>query len=285
MGNAGAHSLHSPRRHPGEAAGWHYVIEQPPVQYLQSASVLTTQRAGGPGGAKSRFFMGFGDPVYDFESFKAGKPEYGQVSCSGESRSATYLCVGGKLGRLEGSGEEVRAIGRIFADANRSDKAHKVFLRADATKENARCPDTALYGYIHFSAHGILAPGLQAIALSRIPDDNEDGFLTLGEIMNLRYNARVVVLSACQTGLGWAERGEGITGLTRAVMYAGSPSAVVSLWSVDDEGTRDLMVRFYDNMIRKGGGTAQSLRFAKQEMLKTKYRSPFFWSAFVMYGE
>jgi CHAT domain-containing protein len=68
-------------------------------------------------------------------------------------------------------------------------------------------------------------------------------------------------------------------------MYAGSRSAVVSLWSVDDEGTRDLMVRFYENMIRKGSGTAESLRLAKQEMLKTKYRSPFFWSAFVMYGE
>ncbi len=187
--------------------------------------------------------------------------------------------------RLEGSGEEVRAIGQIFADANRSDKGDRVFLRADATKGNARSAEAAQYGYIHFSTHGILTPGFQAIALSQVPDENEDGFLTLGEIMNLRYNAGVVVLSACETGLGRAERGEGITGLTRAVMYAGSRSAVVSLWSVDDEGTRDLMVRFYENMIRKGNGTAESLRFAKQEMLKTKYRAPFFWSAFVMYGE
>jgi CHAT domain-containing protein len=59
----------------------------------------------------------------------------------------------------------------------------------------------------------------------------------------------------------------------------------VSLWNVDDEGTRDLMVRFYENMIRKGIGTAESLRQAKKEMLKTKYDNPFFWSAFVMYGE
>jgi CHAT domain-containing protein len=126
---------------------------------------------------------------------------------------------------------------------------------------------------------------LQAIALSPVPEDNEDGFLTLGEIMNLRYNAHVVVLSACVTGLGRAERGEGITGLTRAVMYAGSRSAVVSLWSVDDEGTRDLMVRFYENMIRKGSDTAESLGPAKREMLGTGYGSPFSWSAFVMYGE
>ncbi|MGA2732713.1 MAG: CHAT domain-containing protein [Syntrophobacteraceae bacterium] len=270
-----------------DAAGWHYLIEQQTIKYVQSASVLATLRAGGAGGAKSRLFMGFGDPVYDFDNFKAGKREYGEISNGRPDRSARtrYFRVGGKLDRLAGSGEEVRAVEHIFADANPGVKSNKVFLRADATKANAKRPDTALYGYIHFSAHGILAPRFQAIALSRIPDEDEDGFLTLAEIMNLRYNARVVVLSACETGLGWAERGEGITGLTRAVMYAGSPSAVVSLWSVDDEGTRDLMVRFYDNMIRKGLGAAESLRLAKKEMLNTKYRHPFFWSAFVMYGE
>ena len=269
-----------------DAAGRHYFIEQQTVKYLQSASVLATLRAGGPGGGKSLFFMGFGDPVYDFDNFKAGQPELGENLDRGDKTEVTRYCrVGGHLGRLKGSGEEVRAIERIFADANRSEKAEKVLLRVDATKQNARSPETAKFGYIHFSAHGILALGFQAIALSQIPGDNEDGFLTLGEIMNLRYNARVVVLSACETGLGWAERGEGITGLTRAVMYAGSPSAVVSLWNVDDEGTRDLMVRFYENMIRKGIGTAESLRLAKKEMLKTQYGDPFFWSAFVMYGE
>ncbi|MGO9690881.1 MAG: CHAT domain-containing tetratricopeptide repeat protein [Syntrophobacteraceae bacterium] len=269
-----------------DAAGSHYFIEQQTVKYLQSASVLATLRAGGPGGGKSLLFMGFGDPVYDFDHFKAGQPELGENLDRGDKTAITrYSRVGGQLSRLKGSGEEVSAIGHIFADANRSDKAEKVLLRADATKENAMSPETAKFGYIHFSAHGILAPGFQAIALSQIPGGKEDGFLTLGEIMNLRYNARVVVLSACETGLGWAERGEGITGLTRAVMYAGSPSAVVSLWNVDDEGTRDLMVRFYENMIRKGIGTAESLRQAKKEMLKTKYDNPFFWSAFVMYGE
>ncbi len=270
-----------------DAAGRHYLIEQQTVKYVQSASVLASLRTVGAGGPKSRLFMGFGDPVYDFDNFKAGKPEYGEIPNGRPDRSALtrYFRVGGKLDRLEGSGEEVRTIEHIFADENPGVRSGKVFLRADATRANARRPDTKLYGYIHFSAHGVLAPRFQAIALSQIPDEDEDGFLTLAEIMNLRYNARVVVLSACETGLGWAERGEGITGLTRAVMYAGSRSAVVSLWSVDDEGTRDLMVRFYDNMIRKGTGAAESLRMAKKEMLKTKYHHPFFWSAFVMYGE
>jgi CHAT domain-containing protein len=130
------------------------------------------------------------------------------------------------------------------------------------------------FGYIHFSMHGILAPGYQAIAFSQIPGEGEDSLLTLGEIMNLRYNARLVVLSACQTGLGRAERGEGVTGLTRAVMYAGSPAAVVSLWSVDDRGTGELMTRFYDHMIRKEAPKAEALRTAKREMIKTRWRHP-----------
>ncbi len=270
-----------------DAAGWHYFIEQQTVKYVQSASVLATLRAGGNGGRKSSLFMGFGDPVYDYDHFKAHEPEYGEFSDDrGADPARTgYFQVGGKLSRLKGSGEEVRKIDEIFAEAHGSDKVDKPFLRDKATERNARRADAARYGYIHFSAHGILAPGFQAIALSQIPGEKEDGFLTLGKIMNLRYNARVVVLSACETGLGSSERGEGVTGLTRAVMYAGSPSAVVSLWSVDDEGTRDLMVRFYTNMIKKGVETAESLRLAKKEMLKTKFRNPFFWSAFVMYGE
>jgi CHAT domain-containing protein len=86
--------------------------------------------------------------------------------------------------------------------------------------------------------------------------------------------------------LGKIERGEGITGLTRAVMYAGSPAAVVSLWSVSDEGTKELMILFYGNMINKGMLKEEALRSAKLEMIgKKRYSHPYYWSAFVMYGE
>jgi len=103
--------------------------------------------------------------------------------------------------------------------------------------------------------------------------------------MNCRYNAHLVVLSACRTGLGAMERGEGITGLMRAVMYAGSRAAVVSLWAVSDLGTKELMSRFYENMIRKGLPREEALRRAKLALLETSFRHPFFWSGFVMYGE
>jgi CHAT domain-containing protein len=81
-------------------------------------------------------------------------------------------------------------------------------------------------------------------------------------------------------------KGEGVTGLTRAVMYAGTSAVVASLWKVDDNATKELMVRFYKNMLEKNLDKTEALRQTKLELIKNKnYRSPLFWSAFVMYGE
>jgi len=248
---------------------------------VQSASVLATLRTSSRPAAATRGFVGFGDPVYDFDRFRKGERE-DVPQGDGKAALARYAGMAGRLSRLEASGDEVRGIDLMFREGNREGKT---LLRAEARESYAKGQAMERYGYIHFSMHGILAPGYQAIAFSQIPGEGEDGLLTLGEIMNLRYNARLVVLSACQTGLGRAERGEGVTGLTRAVMYAGSPAAVVSLWSVDDRGTGELMTRFYDHMIRKEAPKAEALRTAKREMIKTRWRHPYFWAAFVMYGE
>jgi len=262
-----------------------YLFEQHAVKYVQSATILALLRSGRSRQASGDGFVGFGDPVYDYASFAQGQPE-GCADLAGRGVPAgllntRYAALGGRLSRLEGSGEEVRAIERLFREKH----GGKALLRADAREEVAKGKEMDQYGYIHFSMHGIVTPELQAVAFSQIPGAGEDGLLTMGEMMNLRFNARLVVLSACRTGLGKVERGEGITGLTRAVIYAGSPAAVVSLWSVDDTATRELMTRFYDGMIVKGVGKSEALRAAKGEMLKTRYRHPYFWAAFVMYGE
>jgi len=262
-----------------------YLFEQHAVKYVQSATILALLRSGRNRQVSGGGFVGFGDPVYDYASFSQGQPE-GDADLVGRGLltgrlSIRYAALGGRLSRLEGSGEEVRSIERLF----RQKSGGTALLREAAREEIAKGAGMDRYGYIHFSMHGIVTPELQAIAFSQIPSAGEDGLLTMGEMMNLRFNARLVVLSACRTGLGKVERGEGVTGLTRAVLYAGSPAAVVSLWSVDDTGTRELMTRFYENMILKGETKSQALRAAKQEMLKTRYRHPYFWAAFVMYGE
>lgn len=272
----------------GEGEETFFLLERHPVKYVQSASVLALLRTPYNGERPSDRFIGFGDPVYDYESYRAGRPEKEEGfkgpgrTLSEEMTRTRFAGAGGRLGRLKGSGDEIRAIEGIFRQVKRDEQG---LLRLAAREASAKAEDMHEYGYIHFSAHGIVDPRFQAIVLSQIPGDKEDGFLTLGELMNCRYNAHLVVLSACRTGLGAMERGEGITGLMRAVMYAGSRAAVVSLWAVSDLGTKELMSRFYENMIRKGLPREEALRRAKLALLETSFRHPFFWSGFVMYGE
>ncbi len=94
------------------------------------------------------------------------------------------------------------------------------------------------------------------------------------------------MLSACQTALGKEIRGEGLIGLTRGFMYAGSPRVVASLWKVDDVATAELMKHFYRGVLVEGMRPAAALRAAKIEMLKQKrWRAPYYWAAFELQGE
>jgi len=114
----------------------------------------------------------------------------------------------------------------------------------------------------------------------------QNGFLRLHDVFNLKLQAELVVLSACQTGLGEEVRGEGLVGLTRGFMYAGSPRVVVSLWSVDDQATSELMKTFYEKMLKTGLKPAGALRAAQLEIWRTKnYAAPYYWAAFTLQGE
>jgi CHAT domain-containing protein len=257
-----------------------YLLETYRIKYIQSASVLEYLRKHGSNKSLTNGFIGFGDPVYDYENFKQSKTEYRE---EGSNKDENVYWK-----RLPGSGEEVKAIDGLFKNMNQ--KSH-VYLREDATEGNAKSPLLKKFAYIHFSCHGKFGDSYQVLVLSQIPaapgkEPNEDGYLTLEEIMNCDYNAKLVVLSACETGKGKLEQGEGVTGLTRAVMYAGTPAVLVSLWSVDETGTKELLIRFYRDMLEKGMEKEEALRQAKLEMIKSvEYSSPYYWSAFVMYGE
>ncbi|HND22200.1 MAG TPA: CHAT domain-containing protein, partial [Acidobacteriota bacterium] len=96
----------------------------------------------------------------------------------------------------------------------------------------------------------------------------------------------LVVLSACETGLGKVLLGEGLVGMTRGFMYAGTRRVVVSLWAVSDRGTAELMKRFYRRMLTRQESPAAALRGAQLELLRqTKYKSPFYWAPFVIQGD
>lgn len=160
-----------------------------------------------------------------------------------------------------------------------------------ANRTAALSNDLSRYRYLHFATHGLLNaqhPELSGLVFSLVNEAGQpqDGFLRLHEIYNLRLAAEVVVLSACQTALGKEVRGEGLIGLTRGFMHAGTPRVVASLWQVDDLATAELMKRFYTGMLKENLRPAAALRAAQLELIKQKPRSaPFYWAAFVLQGE
>lgn len=115
----------------------------------------------------------------------------------------------------------------------------------------------------------------------------QDGFLRVGDIYNLRLPAEMVVLSGCRTGLGKEIKGEGLIGLTRGFMYSGAKRVAVSLWDVNDEATSELMAHFYREML--GGkklSPASALRQAQIKMIGEKrWQNPYYWAAFTLQGE
>ncbi|AFZ16443.1 CHAT domain-containing protein [Allocoleopsis franciscana] len=160
-----------------------------------------------------------------------------------------------------------------------------------ANRATATSPELSQYQIVHFATHGILNstnPELSGVVLSLVDAKGtpQNGFLRLNDIFNLNLPAELVVLSACETGLGKEIKGEGLVGLTRGFMYAGSPRVLVSLWSVADEGTSELMSRFYKKMLQDNLKPAAALRAAQIEMLQdATWKSPYYWAAFTLQGE
>jgi CHAT domain-containing protein len=148
--------------------------------------------------------------------------------------------------------------------------------------------------YVHFATHGFLGVDTgqpPALVLSLVGNDGQrdadgslnDGFLRLDEVTRLKLNADLVVLSACETGKGRLYAGEGVTGLARAFLYAGSRGVVCSLWAVDDRETAALMMRLYAGL-KDGQGAADALRAAKLAILR-EGKPPSYWAPFILIGE
>jgi CHAT domain-containing protein len=166
-----------------------------------------------------------------------------------------------------------------------------VFLREgfDANLPTAR---TILGGYrlIHFATHGLLDtrhPGRSGLVLSLIDHRGkaQDGFLRLKDIYQLKLSADLVVLSSCDSALGKNLESEGMIGLTRAFLYAGSSRVVSSLWKVDDRATAKLMEHFY-RRLHNGESPGLALRGAQSDLAAdSEWKFPYYWAAFVLQGE
>ena len=190
-----------------------------------------------------------------------------------------------KYKRLKYSGTEVKDIASFFKKGNAI-----IYLMKDATEGNVKRKGALdNFNYIHFATHGYIdeaKPDFSSLVLTKEKNSEEDGLLQASEIFNLNLNADLVVLSACQTGLGKLVRGEGIVGLTRAFMYAGTPTVMVSLWSVSDISTATLMKEFYGKLVKENLSKTEALRNAQLTMLADeKFAHPFYWAPFVIFGD
>jgi CHAT domain-containing protein len=178
---------------------------------------------------------------------------------------------------------------QILAVAPRESSMKMLDFRAN--RSVATSDELSKYRYVHFATHGYLdttRAGLSAIVLSMVDEQGKplDGFLRTHDIYNLKLPAELVVLSACETGLGKDVTGEGLEGLTRGFMYAGARRVIVSLWNVNDKATAALMQRLYAGMLRGNKTPAAALRAAQVEMLRMRpWQSPYYWAAFVVQGD
>lgn len=259
-----------------------YLVREHAVSYVPSASVLAElqdyHKQAVPG---QKAFLAFADPIYDAQA----QSKDSVVALA--TRSARGDDGQWKFDRLMHSKNEAEGIAKLFPREQAD-----VFQGAQATEENAKAAGRLeQYRILHFAAHGLInqrRPRFSGIVLT-LPRNNqqaanavEDGILQAYEIFNLKLNADLVVLSACETGLGKEVNGEGMMSLIRAFIYAGTPSVVASLWNVDDEKSAELMIRFYTHL-KDGKHKSEALRQAQLDIIQ-KYGAPYFWAPFILMG-
>jgi CHAT domain-containing protein/tetratricopeptide (TPR) repeat protein len=276
-----------------------YLIKTNEIVYAPSASVIAAVRAARAAtaaqSASARGVLIVADPVFDAADARTqGKTlkSHDDTAQRAALKSAMGDVVNVKspnlrLVRLAGTRSEAEQIASL---ARAGGGAADLWLDFDASEANLRRHQLDGYRVIHFATHGLLdteRPQFTGLALSLVGDADDDGFLRVGEVFNLRLGSPLVILSACETGLGRENRGEGVIGLARAFMYAGAPTVGVSLWSVADRSTAELMPDFYKRYLAaQGRAPATALRAAQQQMIAGKrYSAPFYWAPFVLVGD
>ena len=254
------------------------LIQQFKVSYAPSASSLYYLLKTKNKVRQAKTLLAFGNPFYELDA-GAGRKENKDAS---EILRDLYMSSGFDFSPLKYGKKEVQWIAKKFPGV-----MSKVCIGKDAKEQVVKSLKPDEYRILHFACHSFLDEALpyrSALVLSLGNQDKEDGFLQVREIYNLRLSSDLIVLSGCQTGRGKMTRGEGILGLPRIFFYAGARSVVSSVWNIADKPTARFMKEFYHHLSR-GEDKTQALRLAKLKMIHSRYSHPFFWAAFVLYGD
>jgi CHAT domain-containing protein/tetratricopeptide (TPR) repeat protein len=233
----------------------------------------------------------FADPVFsaDDDRVISAARRNSTPSQEGESRRGDSLPVTDSaipaLSRLSATEWEAR---RIYSLVNDS----KVVKNFDASREAATDPELSEFRFIHFATHAVINsenPDLSAIALSQVDERGAplNGMLSTQDIHRLKLQAELVVLSACRTGLGKDAPGEGLLSLTRGFLSSGAARVMVTLWSIEDQATAEMMSRFYRRVLGPQRMTpAAALRATQEEMWREgRWGAPYYWGGFVLQGD
>jgi CHAT domain-containing protein/tetratricopeptide (TPR) repeat protein len=279
-----------------------YLVERYTVTYVTSGRDLMrldpSSRTRAPAGGAP---VVMADPLFDALAAESASPSSQRPTTRAvDARVLEQLT---QFERLPGTGEEAAALAKVLPKA-------LVYTGREATEE--RLKQVRAPSILHIATHGFFlrqpstqtsstlaaAPNadrgdalvLSGLALTganqRSSGEGQDGILTALEATSLDlWGTRLVVLSACETGVGDARNGEGVYGLRRALVLAGSESQVMSLWRVSDTATRDLMIGYY-RRLRSGEGRAAALRNVQLSLLRSRQQShPFFWASFIQSGD
>ena len=284
-----------------------YLIDYLKVQQIQNVRAITDEKKAFKVDSTSKAAL-FGNPSYDLAISKTATNEISSFRGL-DNDLLDRIKTGLKLPNLAGTEKEIETINSILKNSKSS---VELFSKSNASEDNLiniQSPDIlhiATHGYFlsnddtsktkqsianlindkykndSYLKSGLLLAGAQNSLNGKQPENSNNGILTAEEAksLNLR-NTELVVLSACETGLGDNLIGEGVIGLQRAFMIAGAKSVIMSLWSVSDEKTQELMTLFYTNWIKNNMSKEEALYQAKIEMKKL-YPQPYYWAGFVL---
>jgi len=257
------------------------LLEARTVSYVPAATVLQVLRNEVKPAVKQRSFFGIGDPAYQDQGHISAKLEK-PIGFQRRLERNLSDAFGMPLYDLPRTRGEILAAGKTIGPDS-------VTLIGPAATETAFKAEPLMdFRIIHIAAHGFVDtqfPERSGLVLGVDPSSHDDGLLQVREIMRLHFNADLVTLSACNTGVGKIEGEEGVTNLVEAFLVSGAKSVVASLWSADDIYTGKLMERFYTH-IAEGQPKAIALRQAKLDLFAQNGRvSPYYWGAFVLVGD
>lgn len=247
-----------------------YLLQHYAVRYSYSAQLLMHPTTPSPSSLGTKGLLAIASSYSEVDSVGMGQ------------RSLQQQVLRSHLQALPAALKEVEVLTQLYADGQAWQNTE---ANEQAFKQHAK-----EYNILHLAMHGLVNtrhPMLSAMVFTETGDSLEDNFLYAYEIAQMDLQAKLVVLSACETGYGKFEQGEGVLSLARSFMQAGVPSALVSLWKVNDYSTAAIMERFYRHL-KAGKPTAEALRLAKQSYLaetSAHIAHPMYWAAFVAIGQ